>query len=136
LEGFNMKRVGLMIFIALAVTVAASAQYVVQEVTGRVERDAGGGRWTAVSVGDTLRADAVIRTVIGANLTVKNGDEVFTVGPMKNGALSELVKGGSSIQIQGRVSQTDTSSGGRTSGRISTASARASDAAGDIEIAE
>jgi len=131
-----MRKLFFVLVIALAVTTAVSAQYVVQEVTGRVERDAGNGRWEAVSAGETLRADAVIRTMIGANLIVRNGDDVLAVGAMKNGRLSELLSGGAAIQIQGRVSQVDTGEGGRSSGRLSTASARASDAAGEIEIEE
>ena len=130
--------------IALAVTAAVCAQsgeqsgssYTVQEVTGRVERDKGNGKWEAVKAGETLKADTVIRTVIRASLTVKSGDAILTVGPMKNGKLADIASGGAAIQIQGKVSQTDTGATSRTSGRLSTASARASDAAGEIEIEE
>ena len=136
-----MKRFLVTMVIALAVTAAVCAQsgsagYTVQEVTGRVERDAGNGKWEAVKTGETLRADAVIRTVIGASLTVKDGDNILTVGPMKNGKLADIVSDGAAIQIQGKVSQTDTDAVSRTGGRLSTASARASDAAGEIEIEE
>jgi hypothetical protein len=137
----EMKRFVITMVIALAVTAAVfaqsgSASYTVQEVTGRVERDVGNGKWEAVKAGETLRADAVIRTVIGASLIVKDGDAIFTVGPMKNGKLADIASVGAAIQIQGKVSQTDTGATSRTSGRLSTASARASDAAGEIEIEE
>ena len=132
-----MKKVILVLVIALAVTMAVSAQnYVVQEVTNRVEREVSSGKWEPVKAGDTLRAETVIRTVIGASLTVKNGEQVLTVGALKNGKLSELVAGGSVIQIQGRVSETDTAMTSRGTGRVSTASARASDAAAGIDLEE
>jgi hypothetical protein len=132
-----MKKLVFTMVIALAVTTAVSAQsYIVQEVTGRVERDAGSGRWVPVSAGETLRADTVIRTVIGASLTVRNGEQVSTIGAMKNGRLIDLTGSSPAVQIQGRVSQTDTSEINRSTGRVSTASARASDAATEIEIEE
>lgn len=127
-----MKKIVLILIIALAVTAAGfsqAANYTVQEVTGRVERNAGGDKWEPVKAGETLGADTVVRTVIGANLTVKHGDEILAVGPMKNGKLSEIASANSVIQVQpGRVSQTDTGSSGRTAGRLTTASARASTA--------
>ncbi|MDR3020068.1 MAG: hypothetical protein LBU66_04100 [Treponema sp.] len=131
-----MKKIIMILVIALAVTMAVSAQnYTVQEISGRVEREAGSGKWEAVQVGETLNADTVIRTVIGSNLTLKSGDDVLVVGPMKNGKLSEVAGSGSVIQV-GRVSSTNTSAANREVGRVSTASARASDAASDAELAE
>jgi len=132
-----MKRIVLVLVIAFAFTMAVSAQtYTVQEITGRVERSAGGSRWEPLNVGDTLLEDTVIRTVIGANLTVRIGDELFSIGAMKNGKLIDLLHGDAVIQIQGRVSQIDTEAGERITTRVTTASARASDAAGDLELEE
>ena len=132
-----MKKVVLAVLIALAVTMAISAQsYVVQEVTGRVEREAAGGTWETIKVGDTLKADAVVRTVIGARLKVKAGDEILVVGPTKNGKLIDLVGSASVIQVSGKVAETDTSAVSRRTARSSTASARASSAAADIEVEE
>jgi len=129
-----MKKMVLLMVIALAVTAGVWAQdFTVQEVTGRVEREAGKGKWETVKKGETLKADTVIRTVIGAKLTVKSEDTVYTVDPVKNGKLAEIVKSGTAIQIQGKVSQTDTSSTGRTNGRLSTASGRADDAEDENE---
>ena len=131
-----MKKIVFMFVIILAIAATVSAQnYTVQEVTGRVEKETG-GKWAAVKAGETIRGDEVIRTVIGASLTVKSGEKVSVVGPMKNGKLSDLASGSSAIQIQGKVSQTDTEALSRNTGRVSTASARASEAAGEIEIAE
>ena len=132
-----MKRIVLAVLIVFAVTMAVSAQsYIVQEVTGRVERDAGGGKWELISVGETLKGDMTIRTVIGANLTVKTGEEILAVGPMKNGKLVDLVGSASVIQIQGKVAETDTSAVSRRTARVSTASARASSAAAEIDVEE
>jgi len=132
-----MKKWVLLIVIVFAVTAAASAQtYTVQEITGRVERDAGNGRWEVINTGDTLRADTIIRTVIGASLTVRSGNDVVTIGAMRSGRLAELLGSGAVIQIQGRVSQADTDDAGRVATRVTTASARASDAAGDVTLEE
>jgi len=131
-----MKRVILILVIVFAVTMAVSAQtYTVQEITGRVEQNAG-GRWEPVNVGDTLRADAVIRTLIGARLSIRSGNDILTVGAMRNGILMELLDNSAVIQLQDRVSHTDTEATERISGRVTTASARASDAAGDFELEE
>jgi len=131
-----MKRVVLFLVIAFALTMAVSAQtYIVQEINGRVEQNKG-GRWEPVSLGDTLRADAVIRTLIGARLSVRAGNEILIVGAMRNGKLADLLDSNTVIEIQDRVSHTDTESTERVAGRITTASARASDAAGDFELEE
>ncbi|MDR3020738.1 MAG: hypothetical protein LBU66_07530 [Treponema sp.] len=131
-----MKRVVFLLVLIFALTVAVSAQsFTVQEVTGRVEREAGGA-WTQVSVGDTLTADAVVRTAIGASFIVRNGTDVASVGALKNGKISELISGSTGIQIQGNVSQTDTGAASRNLSRVSTASARASDAATTAELDE
>lgn len=131
-----MKKLVFVMLIALAVTMTISAQdYIVQEVTGRVERDAGGGKWEPIKAGETLKADTIVRTVVGASLTVKSGEHFLAVGPMKNGKLADLA-GSGVIQIQGRVSQTDTAAVNRNTGRIGTASARASSAASEIEVEE
>jgi hypothetical protein len=132
-----MKRVLMILIVATVAAMAASAEsYTVQEVTGRVERDAGGGRWETVTAGDTLRADAVIRTVIGSSLTVRAGDQVLAVGPMKTGKLEDIAGSGGVIRIQGRVSEVETGAVARGTGRVNTASARAGDAAAEIELVE
>jgi len=133
-----MKKMILVLVIALAVAAGGWAQsaaqsYTVQEINGRVEREARKGKWEAIKTGETLKADTVIRTVIGAKLILKSGDTIYTVDPVKNGKLADLVKSGTAIQIQGKVSQTDTGSASRATGRISTASARADDAEGEVE---
>lgn len=132
-----MKRMLCIALCALAVTAAAFAQnFTVQEIAGRVELETGENRWETIRAGDTLKTDAVVRTGIGASLTVKTGDQVLTIGPAKTGKIGELAAGGTVIQIQGKVSQTDTSAKSRLAGSTITASARGKSAAAEIEVAE
>jgi len=132
-----MKKL-IFIFLFAVLTAAASfaQNYTVQEVSGRVEKSLGSGNWDAVKAGDILRADTIIRTGIGAYITVKAGEQILRVDSSKTGKIAELSGGGSVIQIQGRVSETDTSAVSRTQHRVNTASNRASSAAEEIEIDE
>ena len=132
-----MKRSILFVLLAIAAICSIYAQsYTVQDISGNVQRDMGGNRWEALRVGDTLRADTLIRTLVGANLTLRSDGQILTIGPLKTGTISELAGSGSGIQIQGRVVQTDTSAAGRSTGNVVTAAARASDAAAEIELEE
>ena len=131
-----MKATLLAVFISLTVTGMAFAQdYIVQEVTGNVEKSAGSGNWTPVKAGEVLKAETVIRTAADSSITVKSGGQTHAIGPMRNGRIANLARSGA-IQVQGRVSQTDTSEVNQGTGRVSTASARASSSADDIEIEE
>ena len=130
-----MKRIGFLVLIALAVVTAAFAQnYTVQEVTGRVEREAGAQR-VALKAGDTLAADTVIHTGVGSSLVLKSGDRSFTDQAVRSGKVSELTSAGSGVRISGNVTRVDTGQVNRTTAQVSTASARASDAAADEDIA-
>ena len=131
-----MKRIVLAALIIITMSGIVFAQdYIVQEVTGRVEKNTGADKWELLKVGEKLNAETIIRTVAGASLKVKAGERILTIGPMKNGKLAGLT-GSGGIQIQGRVSQTDTAEVSSGTGRVSTASARASESADDIEIEE
>jgi hypothetical protein len=130
-----MKKLLLVLIIAAAVGGAAFGQsFTVQSVSGRGEREKGGG-WEAVKAGDALTGDAVIRTGIGARLLLASEGRTFSVGAVRTGPLSTLAGSGSGIRIDGRVAQTDTGELSRNTGRISTASARAGDAAAEEDIA-
>ncbi|MDR1315454.1 MAG: hypothetical protein LBK13_01165 [Spirochaetales bacterium] len=126
----------LLVFILMAGAAAVFAQsFTVQNVSGRVEQEAGGGTWKAVKAGDALSGAAVIRTGIGARLTIVSGGRTFSIGAVQTGRLGALAGNTAGIRIDGRVVQTDTSAVNRTTSRISTASARASDAAAEEDIA-
>ena len=131
-----MKRIIFLVLIAAVITAAAAAQnYTVQSVTGRVQRESGSSR-IDIAVGDVLSADTIIHTGIGAALVVRDGERTLTVPAAQNGRrLSELAVGGIGVRISGNVAQVDTGAVNRTTAQIGTASARASDAAEDDDIA-
>jgi hypothetical protein len=135
-----MKKLLLVLIIAAAAGAAAFGQsglyqsFTVQSVSGRVERETGGG-WEAVKAGDALAGDTVIRSGIGARLVLASEGRTFSVGAVQTGPLSTLAGSGAGIRIDGKVAQTDTGELSRNTGRVSTASARASDAAAEEDIA-
>ena len=135
-----MKRFVFLALIAIAVAAAvfpqqtAAHNYTVQEVKGRVEREAGSQR-VAVKAGDTLTAEAVIHTGVASSLVLRSGDRSFTIQAVRSGKVSELTAAASGIRIGGNITRVDTSQADRTTGQVSTASARASDAAEDEDIA-
>ena len=132
-----MKRICFFVVIALAVTAAVFAQdYTVQSVTGRVQREAGSNR-VNIAVGDVLTAQMVIYTGIGASLVLRDKDNTFTIPGGQNGRrVADLIASGSGVRIGGNVTQTDTGAANRNVGQVSTAAARASDAAVDDGGAE
>jgi len=130
-----MKKGILFFVIAMIIATAVSAQsYTVQEVTGRVQKEAGSNR-VNITAGETLNADAMIHTGVGASLVLKAGDNTFTVPAARSGMLSELITSASGVRIGGNITRTDATAAGRNIGQISTASARASDAADALDVA-
>ena len=130
-----MKKIVFFLIIVFVVTVSAFAQtYTVQSVTGRVEQEAGGKR-VAVKTGDTLNAGTIIHTGVASSLALKNGEQSLTIPAMRSGKVAELTTVTSSIRISGNVARIDTGEVDRTRAQVSTASARASDAAEDEDIA-
>jgi len=120
--------------ILLCVTVVfAFADFTVTAVTGNVVR-VSGGQNIAVRVGDTLAPDVVISAPAGASVVLRaaNG-RTITVSGERNGTLAELTR--VAVNITGNVSQTNTDAASRQTQGAATASARASDAAGDDDIA-
>ena len=130
-----MKRIVILLIVLCVLTVGVFAQnYTVQSVTGRVEREAGNNR-VDVNAGDILAADIVIHTGVGASLTLKEGDRNFTVPGVRSGKVGELATATAMVRIGGNVAHTDTGAVSRTTGQTSTASARASEAVQDEDIA-
>jgi len=118
-----------------AVAVCSFAQsYTVQELKGRVQQEKGGSR-VEIKVGDTLAGDTVIYTGVGASLVLKEGDKTYTIAAARNGKVADLAATSSGVRINGNVSKTDTGAVTRTTAQASTASARASEAAQDADIA-
>ena len=130
-----MKRIVFLAVLMTVMAVGAFAQsYTVQSVSGRVQKESGGSR-VDVNVGDTLTADTVIITGVGASLVLKAGDKSVTVPGARTGKVGELATASTGVRIGGNIATTDTSAVTRTTGQTSTASARASDAAQDEDIA-
>jgi hypothetical protein len=107
--------------------------FTVQSVSGRVELEKGGNR-VAIKGGETLTAETVIHTGIGASLVLKDGDKTVTVGAARSGKVAELAVSGG-VRITGNVATTNTDTVNRSSTSLSTGSARASDAAAGEDIA-
>ena len=108
--------------------------YTVQSVTGRVQREAGATR-IDVRAGETIAADVIIHTGVGASLVLNQGTNVFTIPAVRSGTVEELVISSAGARISGNVARVETGTIVRTTGQVSTASARASDAAADDDIA-
>jgi hypothetical protein len=129
-----MKKTLLVLILMAAAGAVFAQSFTAQSVSGRVERESG-GRWETVKAGDALSGDTVVRTGIGARLTLASGGRTFSVGAVQTGRITALAGNAAGIRIDGRVAQTDTGAVSRTTGRISTASARAGDAAAEEDIA-
>jgi hypothetical protein len=130
-----MKRT--LLFAVLVCVVAAftfAQSYTVQSVSGRVQQEANGVR-VDVKAGDTLNANTIVHTGIGASLVLTDGGKTLTVPAAKSGTVTELTVAASGVRISGNVSLVNTSAVTRTTGQVSTASARASDAAQGEDIA-
>ncbi|MDR0313780.1 MAG: hypothetical protein LBI14_09290 [Treponema sp.] len=129
-----MKKLFLFVVLVCVMAVSAFAQtYTVQSVSGRVQREANGVR-VDVKVGDILTAQTIIHTGIGAVLTLNDGSRTLTVPAARSGTVADLSVAASGVRISGNVSQVDTNAVNRTTGQVSTASARASSAAQDEDI--
>ena len=129
-----MKRFVILAVLLVVVAAFAFAQnFTVTSVNGSVERVSGNQR-IAVRVGDTLAADTVINTGNGASLELRAASgRTITVAEARNGTVAELTRGG--VSVTGNVSRTNTDAVNRQTAGNATASARASDAAGDDDIA-
>jgi len=127
------KIVFLVIIMAVAAASAFAQTYTVDSVTGRVQRDAG-GRMVDVRVGDVLADDTVIRTAVGASVVLIDAGNSFTIPAGRNGKIEELISG--TARIGGNVSSVDTGTVSRTTGQVSTASARASVAVNAPNVAD
>jgi hypothetical protein len=131
-----MKKIVLLAVMAFAMTAAVFAQsFTVQSVTGRVQQEKGSSR-VDVKAGDTLTAETILHISVGASLVLKDGDKTFTVKAASNGSkVADLASAASGVRISGNVAKTDTTAVTRSTGQASTASARASEAAQDGDIA-
>jgi hypothetical protein len=128
----------LLLGLVFSAVVFAADSYVVQSVTGKVEREVSPGKWEAVTAGTALTGATVINTGINSTLVLKTGDRTVTVPAMKKGAIETVAAAGGNagIRIGGKVSDGGAAVTARGTVSTSTASTRASEAAGDLEWAE
>ena len=130
-----MKKIVFLVIMVCGMAVCVFAQnYTVQSVSGRVQRESGSSR-VDVKVGDTVTADTVIITGVGASLVLREGERTITIPGGRNGKVAELAAASTGVRIGGNIATTDTGAVSRTTGQTSTASARASEAAADDDIA-
>jgi len=130
-----MKRIVVLVIMMCVVGACVFAQnYIVQSVTGRVQQEKGGSR-VDLKVGDTVTADTVIHTGVGASVILKDGDKTLNVAAARSGKVSEVASASSAVRITGSVAKTDTGAVNRTTAQASTASARASEAAQGDDVA-
>jgi hypothetical protein len=129
-----MKKILVLIALALVVSgVYALENYTVQTVSGRVEREASPGKWVAVQEGESIPANTVIRTGVNSSLVLKSDSGTTVVKALQNGEAGVLAGSAtaSGIKLSGKVAETNTSALERNSAKLSTASARASNAVED-----
>jgi len=127
-----MKKILIAAILASVITVFAFADFTVQSVTGSVMMESGNQR-VAVTAGQILRADTVLHTGAGATLVlVDQNGRTHNVAAARNGTITELTR--RAVAIGGNVTRTNTDTVSRTTAGNTTASARASDAAGDDDI--
>jgi len=105
--------------------------YEVERISGRVEV---GGK--AAQVGQLLTGDTLVTVAPGAFVTLKHLER--SVVMRESGLIIDVVPRIGSIKINRNVTiaEVDTSDRQRQTARVGTASARASDAASDLELVE
>lgn len=132
--GIKMKKLVVFAILVCVAAFAFASDFTVQSVNGSVMRESGTQR-VAVRAGEVLNESVVIHTGIGASLVlVDAGGRTVNVPSARNGTVAELSRASSGVRISGNVTQVDTGNRVAT-GNFVTGSARASDAAGEDDIA-
>jgi len=128
-----MKKLVIFAVLLCVVSAFAFADFTVTAVTGNVTR-VSGSQNVSVRVGDTLASDVVINAPDGASVVLRAATgRIITVTGARNGTVADLTR--VAVNITGNVSRTNTDAVNRQTTGSATASARASDAAGDDDIA-
>jgi hypothetical protein len=117
--------------------VFAADSYVVQSVTGKVEREVSPGKWEAIRAGANLSAATVLNTGLNSTLVLKDGAKTITIKAMQKGTVENLaLAAAGGVKIGGKISVSNTAVNSRGTSNVSTASTRASEASNDLEWAE
>lgn len=112
--------------------------YIVQSVTGKVEREVSANKWEAVVAGMKLPPSAVVNTGLNSSLVLKRGETVIVIKAMQKGPVEKLVAAmgaqSAGIKLGTKIKETGvTADSGQAKSNVSTASTRASDATEDLE---
>ncbi|HNY21776.1 MAG TPA: hypothetical protein PKO22_06455 [Treponemataceae bacterium] len=119
----------------------ANADYQVDKVVGKVEREVSPGKWEPVVGAMKLDPKSIVNVGLNSSLVIKVGERTVTVKAMQKGTVEQLtsvsVAAKPSIKIGAKATKS-TADASEVKGRtnISTASTRASDATNDIEWEE
>lgn len=116
----------------------AVEDYIVQSVTGKVEREVSANKWESVVVGMKLSPSTIVNTGLNASLVLKKGEKVIVIKAMQKGTIDKLVASmgtqSSGIKLGTKIKETDvTADSGQAKSNVSTASTRASEATEDLE---
>jgi len=132
-----MKKLFLVLLFCLIIT-PIFAQYTVTAIQGNVQKEVRPNQWQAVTLNEVLNAQTVIQVPIGGRITIRHNSTsaVYSFPATSVGMIMDLIETAPRIRISGNVSTTDTSAARRTVGAVQTASARASDAAAEVEFEE
>jgi hypothetical protein len=98
--GRNMKKIGIiLILLSFAVIpLLAQSSAIFKEISGKVEVQAPGGRWTGASVGMTISRGTTISTGFGSRALLDLGNAVLDVQPLTRLRLEELIEKEGTIQ--------------------------------------
>jgi hypothetical protein len=108
--------------------------YVVQNISGRVDKRGPSGQWTAVSVGDTLTPRTMVTIGLNAVLVVRRGDTVGIIRSARQDTLERFLGAGGGRITGGEDAAT--SGGSVPVPGPSAPAARAGSAGGELDWAE
>jgi len=131
-----MKKIMLfLVIVCFTVGFVFAQDYIVESINGRVQKESGNRR-VNVTVGEKLTSETVIYTGIGASIVLRQDDKTITIPAANSGKIGDLTASPPRVRVSGNVVTTDTTAATRNLNQITTASARASDAAADEDISQ
>jgi len=135
-----MKKIALLLILCFVAVGIFAQQYTVQNVVGSAFLETRPNNWVPIQIGDKLNDHSVVRTGLNSQLVlekIENGQPaLYIISSMNTGMIIDIFHAKNRVRIGGTVAQTDTSTVRRSTVNIGTASARASDAAADVEFQE
>ena len=122
-----MKRIVFLVIIAFFTAGAVFGQnYTVRSITGQVQRESGSRR-VNIRSGETLSANTVIHTALGASIVLRHGDIEAAIPAVRSGRVADLFAQvvQDSEAAPGAVNRVTAAPAASPAGQVSTASARA-----------